>query len=164
MVPPLAESIEDGTLAKFLKSMISNSLYMIYLLLLVIFSGYWWLTSHCFDVWEQGLVTGLLLMNQLLKLKQIRYHVHTTCKCLCEGFGWLYVSLFPKEKLMLFSYSCIRWQLTFQVLSQVLFWRYCLLSPEHFYSHPWCQKLLLPSFFILLSKFVHVIHWMNCSF
>jgi hypothetical protein len=29
----------------------------------------------CFDVWEQGLVTGLMLMNQLLKLKQIRCYV-----------------------------------------------------------------------------------------
>lgn len=58
--------------------------------LLVIFNGYWCLTVvFCFNVWEQGLVTGLMSMNQLLKLKQIRCYVETTCKCFCEGFEWL---------------------------------------------------------------------------
>jgi hypothetical protein len=30
VVPPLAESIEDGTLAKFLKSMLTNSIYILF--------------------------------------------------------------------------------------------------------------------------------------
>lgn len=46
VVPPLAESIEDGTLAKFLKSMLTN-FYPLCFQLLVIFNDYWWLTVTC---------------------------------------------------------------------------------------------------------------------
>jgi hypothetical protein len=52
VVPPLAESIEDGTLAKFLKSMSTNSVYILFTI--VIFSGYWWLNVILFWCMSAG--------------------------------------------------------------------------------------------------------------
>lgn len=74
VVPFMGESITDGTLAKFLKSMFSMFVYQFFCCCksfpaLFLSPS---LLCMCLDFLRQILVIGLKWMNPLLKLKQIR--------------------------------------------------------------------------------------------